>query len=112
MKRSFLLSLVAAVCMIGFGQEAMPRMSSVDPMNGKVGDTVAVSGENLDKGNVVKVFLTDDKNDLACEVVEQTATAIKVKIPAKAAGRMAFMIRTGGKEPKDIVQPVKVTVEQ
>jgi hypothetical protein len=86
-------------------------MTTVEPYSGKVGDVVAVSGENLDKGNVAKVFLTNDKSDLLCEIVEQTATTIKVKIPDKATGRMAFMIRTGGKEPKDIVQPVKVSVE-
>jgi hypothetical protein len=111
MKPSFLIPLIAATCLIGFTQEAMPRMTSVEPMSGKVGDVVAVTGENLDKANVVKVFLIDGKNDLPCEVTEQSANSIKVKIPAKAAGRMAFMIRTGGKEPKDIVQPVKVTVE-
>ena len=86
-------------------------MTTVEPYSGKIGDVVAVTGENLDKDNVAKVFLIDDKNDLACEITEQSATTIKVKIPAKATGRMAFMIRTGGKEPKDIVQPVKVTIE-
>jgi hypothetical protein len=111
MKLSFLLSLAAAACLLVYAQEAMPRMTTVDPFSGKVGDVVTVSGENLDKANVDKVFLVDDKNDLPCEVTEQTATSIKVKIPAKATGRMAFMIRTGGKEPKDIVQPVKVTIE-
>lgn len=111
MKLSFLLPLFAATCLVGFAQEAMPRMTTVEPYSGKVGDVVAVSGENLDKGNVSKVFLINDKTDLLCEIVEQTATTIKVKIPDKATGRMAFMIRTGGKEPKDIVQPVKVSVE-
>jgi IPT/TIG domain-containing protein len=111
MKLSFLLPLVAATCLVSWGQEAMPRMSSVEPFSGKVGDVVVITGENLDKDNVAKVFLTNDKADLACEITEQSATTIKVKIPAKATGRMAFMIRTGGKEPREIVQPVKVTVE-
>jgi hypothetical protein len=111
MKLSFLLCLGALACVIGFTQEAMPRMTTVEPMSGKIGDVVAVTGENLDKDNVAKVFLIDDKNDLPCEITEQSATSVKVKIPAKATGRMAFMIRTAGKEPKDIVQPVKVTVE-
>jgi hypothetical protein len=111
MKLSFLLCLAALACMIGFTQEVMPRMTTVEPYSGKIGDVVAVSGENLDKATVAQVFLVDDKNDLACEITEQSATTIKVKIPAKAAGRMAFMIRTAGKEPKDIVQPVKVSIE-
>ena len=94
-----------------FAQEAMPRMSSVDPSSGKAGDVIAVTGENLDKANVGKVYLTDGKNDFECEVTGQTATEIKFKIPAKATGRMALMILTAGKEPKLIEQPVKVTIE-
>jgi hypothetical protein len=86
-------------------------MSSVDPTSGKAGDVLAVSGENLDKANVAKVYLTDDKNDFVCEVTEQSPTAIKLKIPAKAAGRLALMILTTGKEPKLVTQPVKVNVE-
>jgi hypothetical protein len=113
MKLSLALTLIAAACTVVFAQDAaMPRMSSVDPMSAKIGDVVTISGENLDKAAVAKVFLIDDKNDLACEIVEQAAASIKVKIPAKATGRMAFMIRTGGKEPKEIVQPVKVSIEQ
>ena len=46
------------------------------------------------------------------EVTEQTATAIKFKIPAKAAaGRLALMILTTGKDAKYIEQPVKVTID-
>jgi hypothetical protein len=112
MRLLLLLPLIGAACLAGLAQEAMPRMTTVEPFSGKVGDVVTVSGENLDKDNVAKVFLISDKEDLPCEITEQSATAIKVKIPAKASGRMAFMIRTGGKEPKEIVQPVKVTVEQ
>ncbi len=92
-------------------QEAMPRMSSVDPSSGKSGDVIAVTGENLDKASVGKVYLTDGKNDLACDITGQSATEIKFKIPAKATGRMALMILTVGKEPKLIEQPVKVTIE-
>jgi hypothetical protein len=72
---------------------------------------VAVTGENLEKANVAKVYLTDGKTDLECEVTGQTATELKIKIPAKATGRMALMILTSGKEPKLIEQPVKVSIE-
>jgi len=111
MKLSFLLPLAAAACLVVLAQEAMPRMTSVDPYSSKVGDVVTITGENLDKDNVAKIFLTNDKGDLPCEVIEQNATTVKVKIPEKATGRMAFVIRTGGKEPKEIVQPVKVMIE-
>ena len=106
---SIVLLLVASFVM--FGQEAMPRMASAEPNSGKIGDEVTVAGENLDKANVGKVYLTDGKNDLECVITGQTATELKIKIPAKATGRMALMILTGGKEPKLIEQPVKVNIE-
>ncbi len=86
-------------------------MTSVEPMNGKAGDVIAVSGENLTKDNVAKVYLTDGKNDLLCEVREQTATVLKIVVPAKASGKMSLMILTAEKEPKFVEQPVKVTIE-
>ncbi len=110
MKMSFIVPLLLA-CVAASAQDAMPRMSTVEPGSGKVGDVVAVAGENLDKANVVKVYLTTGKIDLECEVAGQTATEIKIKIPAKATGRVAIMILTGGKEPRLIEQPVKVTIE-
>jgi len=110
MKMSFVVPALLAAAIV-WGQDVMPRMSTVDPISGKTGDVVAVTGENLDKANVAKVYLTNGKDDLECQVTEQTATALKIKIPAKATGRMALMILTGGKEPKLIEQPVKFTVE-
>jgi hypothetical protein len=110
MKLSLIASLLAAG-LAAFAQDAMPRMTTVDPNSGKKGEVVAVTGENLDKANVSKVYLTNGKDDLECVITEQAATAIKIKIPDKATGRMALMILTGGKEPKLIEQPVKVTIE-
>ena len=111
MKWSF-IALLAALVSLVYAQEAMPRMTTVEPPNGKAGDELTVSGENLTKPGVTKLYLTDGKNDLEVQVTEQAATAIKFKIPASAKpGRFALMILTGGKEPKYIEQPVKVTVE-
>ena len=111
MKLSSVVPLLLAATLVLFAQEAMPRMSSVDPTSGKAGDVITVTGENLGKDIVGKVYFTDGKNDIVCEVTEQTATSLKIKVPAKASGRMALMILTVGKEPKLIEQPVKVTVE-
>ncbi len=103
MKLSSVVPLLFAATLAALvlcAQEAMPRMSSVDPSSGKAGDVIAVTGENLDKANVAKVYLTDGKTDYVCDITDQSATEIKFKIPAKATGRMALMILTIGKEPK------------
>ena len=111
MRVSFIIALLAAA-LVAAAQQPMPRMTSVDPPNGKSGAILTVAGENLEKDHVAKVFLTDGKNDTPVEITEQTATAIKFKIPEKVtAGRFALMLLTAGKEPKLIEQPVKVTVE-
>jgi hypothetical protein len=111
MKLSFAITLLIAASFAAFGQSAMPRMVSAEPQNGKAGDLIAVTGENLQKDAVAKVYLTDGKNDTAVEVTEQTATSIKFKIPEKATGRLALMVLTAGKDAKLIEQPVKVTID-
>jgi nitrous oxidase accessory protein NosD len=113
MKLSFVSTLLLAAGLSAVAQENVPRMLSVDPISGKAGDVIAVSGENLDKTNVDKVYLTDGKNDVPVEVTEQTGTTIKFKIPAKAATgeRLAIMILTAGKDAKYIEEPVRVMIE-
>ena len=111
MRISLMILVLLAVCTAGWSQAAMPRMTSVDPMNGKIGDVITVTGENLQKAIVAKVYLTDGKNDLQVEVTEQNETTIKFKIPAKASGRLAVMVLTVGKDAQLIEQPVKVTIE-
>jgi len=95
-----------------YAQQAMPRVTSVEPDNGKTGDVLTISGEHLGKGEVMELYLTDGKKDTKVEVTDQAPTAIKFKIPKIAAGRFAVMVLTGGKEPKYIEEPVKVTVQE
>ncbi|MEX2261287.1 MAG: hypothetical protein WD696_05015 [Bryobacteraceae bacterium] len=92
-------------------QQSMPRMTTVEPPNGKVGDVLAVAGENLDKVHVTEIYLTDGKKDHKIEMTEQEASSIKFKLPKTDPGRYSLMLLTAGKEPKLIEQPVKVTVE-
>lgn len=111
MKTSF-IAVLMLLSSIALAQQAMPRMTAVEPDNGKAGDVLTVAGENLAKPDVEKLYLTDGKNDLQVEVTEQAPASIKFKIPATAKpGRFSLMILTGGKEPKYIEQPVKVTIE-
>ena len=113
MKLSFIAPLLIAASFVALAQPAMPRMTSVDPLNGKKGDVIVVTGENLAKEAVAKVFQTDGKNDVAVVVTEQTATSIKFKIPEKVdAGRLTLMVLTTGKDAKYIEQPVKVTIDE
>ena len=112
MRLSLTTALLALVAITLCGQQTMPRMTNVEPDNGKAGDILTVNGEHLDKSDVVELYLTDGKKDTKVQVTEQAATAIKFKIPAKCTpGRFALMVLTGGKEPKYIEQPVKVTIE-
>ena len=113
MKLSFAIALLVAACSAAFAQQAMPRMASVEPQNGKVGDVMVVTGENLQKDAVAKVYLTDGTVDVQVDISEQSDKEIKFKIPAKAKpGRLALMVLTGGKEPKLIEQPVKITIDE
>ena len=112
MKLSFITLLAALAAIALYAQQAMPRMTGIEPDSAKVGDVLTVSGEHLGKGEVVELYLTDGKKDTKVQMTEQGPTAIKFKVPDKAgAGRFALMVLTGGKEPKLIEQPVKVTIE-
>ncbi|HXG32825.1 MAG TPA: IPT/TIG domain-containing protein [Bryobacteraceae bacterium] len=107
-----ILAALVAVPLLVDAQAAFPRMTAVEPANGKAGDVLNVTGENLGKENVAQVFLTDGKNDFKVEITEQADTAIKFKIPANIKpGRFSLMVLTTGNQPKLIEQPVKVTVE-
>ncbi len=64
MKLSFVVSLLVAASFVAYAQQAMPRMTSVDPMNGKKGDVIVITGENLPKKPVPRSILTDGKNDI------------------------------------------------
>jgi hypothetical protein len=112
MRLSLMTGILALASFAMYAQQTMPRMTGVEPGNGKSGDVLTVSGEHLDKSDVVELYLTDGKKDTKVHITEQSATAIKFKIPDKiVTGRFALMVLTGGKEPKQIEQPVKVTVE-
>jgi hypothetical protein len=112
MRLSFVVPILMSAMLAVYAQQAMPRMSTVEPGSGKVGDVITVAGENLQKDTVAKVYLTDGKNDTEVQIVEQSATAIKFKIPAKVTGRLALMLLTAGKDAKLMEQPVKVQIEE
>ena len=112
MRLSLMSALLVLTVVVLYAQQAMPRMTGVEPDSAKAGDILTVSGEHLDKGEVTEVYLTDGKKDHKAKITEQGPAALKIQVPEKvAAGRFALMVLTGGKEPKLIEQPVKVTIE-
>jgi hypothetical protein len=91
----------------------MPRIISVEPASGKAGDELIALGENLDKANVAELYLTDDTTDFKAAITEQTATAIKFKIPSEVKPGRYGLVTLTKRVPQslEVVQPVKVTVQ-
>jgi hypothetical protein len=111
MKLSLIATLLLAAGLSAFAQQPMPRMTSVEPQNGKTGDVIVVTGENLQKDAVAKLYLTDGKNDIEVSISGQTEKELKFTIPAKATGRLSLMVLTAGKDAKLIEQPVKLQID-
>jgi hypothetical protein len=110
MRLCLLITLLAGLVMFSATAQAQARITSVEPLTAKAGDTVNAIGEEIDNANVDTLYLTDGTNDFKCQMVEQTATTIKFKVPDNMkAGRWALMVHT--KKNQLIEQPVKLTVE-
>lgn len=107
----FLLAVLILAALSVSAQSPIPTIKSVEPTSAKVGATVKATGENLNKQSVVQLFLTDGKNDIPCQITEQTATTIAFTVPGKATPmRYSVAVLTPGKEPKFIEQPVRLEV--
>jgi len=90
----------------------VPRLQTVEPSSGKSGDVIVVSGENLDKDRVAKLFLTIGENDTEVEIKEQTAASIRFAIPVAAKpGHYNLTVQTTGETPTLMVQPVMCEVQ-
>lgn len=89
-----------------------PMMSSVEPAAVKGGDLATARGVRLGTDAVAALFLTDGAIDVKVEIVEQTATTLKFRIPRSLKpGRFALMVQTPGQDGRYIEEPVKITVE-
>ena len=90
----------------------LPLISSVEPQSGKPGDLMTARGSSLGPESVAGVYLTDGKIDWKATIVEQSAAAVKFKIPEGVKpGRVALMVLTSGPDARLIEEPVKVTIE-
>jgi hypothetical protein len=110
MRLSVLAKVLLAFVLCAGGLRAQTRILTVDPLTAKPGDTVTANGEGIDQSLVDTLYLTDGSNDFKCEMVEQTAKAIKFKVPADMKkGRWALMVHTSAGQL--LQQPVRLTVE-
>lgn len=91
----------------------VPQMSNVKPDSGKVGSVLKVHGLYLGKEKVEEVYLTDHTFDMMVKVLDQTEDSIEFRIPPSAKpGRLQLLVKTAGKNPMLLEQPVYVTVEE
>lgn len=86
-----------------------PQVTTMDPTSGKVNDSVTLTGENLGKGNVVAVFLSDDKDDFKATIVEQSNEKIVMKVPQVKSGSYNLSVQVGD---KILIKPIRFTVEE
>jgi hypothetical protein len=110
-KRIGLVLLAAAVLFPlaipqGAAQETV-RVTGVDPSSGKANDIVTVAGENLGKGKVSAVFLSDEKDDHKASVVSQEPDKIVIKVPDVKPGDYNVSVQAGN---SIFIQPIRFTV--
>lgn len=106
-RRLGLLVAAALLASLVFAQ-ATPRVTSVEPSSGKVNDNVTLTGENLGKGSVSAVFLSDDKTDYKATVVEQAAEKIVMKVPQVKPGDYNVSVQSAD---KIFIMPVRFKVQ-
>lgn len=109
------LTLVfSLLCMAGAASlpAQVPLMKKAEPDSGKIGSLLRVDGTFLGKTMVDEVYLTDHTFDMKVKVLNQTDKSIDFRIPPFAKpGRFELVLKTAGKDPMILEQPVYITVE-
>ena len=91
----------------------VPLMNKVQPDSGTVGSVLRVQGVFLGKAKVDEVYLSDHTFDMKVKVLVQTDNAIDFRIPPSVKpGRLELVVKTAGREPVLLEQPVYITVEE
>jgi hypothetical protein len=68
MRLCHLITLLAGLVMLSATLQAQARITSVEPLTAKAGDTVNAIGEEIDNANVDTLYLTDGTNDFKCQI--------------------------------------------
>jgi IPT/TIG domain len=102
------LAALVLLAPLAFAQ-AFPHIKAVDPNEGKVNDSVTLTGDHLGKDVVDAVFLSDAKTDHKGAIVEQSDEKIIMKVPQVKAGDYNVSVQSGG---NILILPVRFKVEQ
>ncbi len=90
----------------------VPVMRVVEPAIAKVGQTVVVTGDNLNQPQVGDVFLNDGKDNYKVKILSRTETAMRLEVPAELApGRYRFVILITEPELTFLEEPVRLLIE-
>jgi hypothetical protein len=112
MRFVFVLSLLSLPLALP-ARAQVPQMNTVQPDSGKVGSVLRIHGVYLGKEKVDEVYLTDHTFDMKVKVLDQTEDSIEFRIPPSAKpGRLQLLVKTPGKKPLLLEQPVYITVEE
>jgi hypothetical protein len=110
------LTLVLPLLSLGLAASLpaqVPHMNTVKPESGKIGAVLRIHGIHLGKTLVDEVYLTDHTFDMKVKVLDQNEDAIEFRIPPSVKpGRLQLLVKTTGKEPLLLEQPVYITVDE
>jgi hypothetical protein len=86
-------------------------LERVKPDNGQVGTVLRAYGSDLGKQKIDSVYLSDQTFDMMVKVLNQTDQFIEFRIPPSVkSGKFQLVLKTAGKEPVLLEQPVYVKV--
>ena len=90
-----------------------PLMRVVEPYKVKAGAEVVVTGDNLSKKYVADVFLQIRGANTKVEVLEQSDTTLKFRVPETVKpGSYRIIVLLTTVEPVLIEEPVKLIIEE
>ena len=101
------LTTIPVLTLLGADLKGMVTvMQQVTPSEVRSGDVVLVTGFALDAKHVKEVYLTNGETDFMVEIVDQSESALRFKVPAKVpAGQMRLAIIVAGRDDL-LEQPV------
>jgi hypothetical protein len=112
MRNTLVLSLL---CLAGAASlpAQVPVMHRVLPENGQIGSVLKIQGIYLGKTHVDEVYLTDHTFDMKVKVLDQTEDSIEFRVPPFVKpGRLQLLVKTAGKEPFLLEQPVYINIDE